>query len=83
MLRETRIDPAVPPKARRSLFSDQALVSATALEVGGKQQSILLGQVRANLTDSTLGIDSVVIGPPMADGEWLKLQTHRRDLIRM
>ena len=34
VLRETRIDPAVPPKARRPLFSEQAIVSATALEVG-------------------------------------------------
>jgi hypothetical protein len=83
VLRETRIDPAVPPKARRPMFSAQALLSATALEVGSEQQSILLGQVRANLTDSTLAIDSVVIGPPMADAEWLKLQDHRRDLIRM
>lgn len=83
VLRETRIDPAVPPKARRPLFSDQALVSATALEVGSKQRSILLGRVRANLTDSTLAIDSVVIGPPMTDAEWLKLQKTRRDLIRM
>ena len=83
VLRETRIDPAVPPKARRSLFSQQAIVSATALEAGNEARSILFGQVRANLTDSTLALDSVVIGPTLTDAEWLKQQKQRKDLIRI
>ena len=83
VLRETRIDPAVPPKARRSLFSEQAIVSATALEAGNEARSILFGQVRANLTDSTLALDSVVIGPTLTDAEWLKQQKQRKDLIRI
>ena len=83
VLRETRIDPAVPPKARRPAFSEQAIVSATALEAGTEAQSILFGQVRANLTDSTLALDSVVIGPTVTDAEWLKQQKKRRDLIRI
>lgn len=83
VLRETRIDPGVPPKARRSLFSEQAIVSATALEVGNEARSIMFGQMRANLTDSTLALDSVVIGPTLTDAEWVKQQKRRKDLIRM
>ncbi len=83
VLRETRIDPAVPPKARRPLFSRQALLSATALEMGNEERSVLLGQVRANLTDSTLAIDSFVVGPTMPDAEWVKAQKQRKDLIRL
>ena len=73
----------MPPKARRSLFSEQAIVSATALEVGSEARSILFGQMRANLTDSTLALDSVVIGPTLTDAEWLKQQKQRKDLIRI
>jgi len=83
VLRGTRIDPAVPPKARRSLFSEQAIVSANALEVGSEAQSIKFGQMRANLTDSTLALDSVVIGPTLTDAEWVKQQKQRKDLIRI
>ena len=83
VLRGTRIDPGVPPKARRSLFSDEAIVSATALEVGSEARSIKFGQMRANLTDSTLALDSVVIGPTLTDAEWVKQQKQRKDLIRI
>jgi hypothetical protein len=83
VLRETRIDPAVPPKARRPLFSKQALVSATALEVGNEDRSVMFGQMRANLTDSTLALDSVVVGPTLPDAEWFRQQKLRRDLVRM
>ena len=83
VLRETRIDPAVPPKARRPLFSKQALVSATSLEVGNEDRSVLFGQMRANLTDSTLALDSVVVGPTLPDAEWFRQQKQRRDLVRM
>lgn len=82
-LRETRIDPSVPPEARRPLFSDQAVVVADSLEVvGGKERAIRLGRLRANLTDSTLSLDSITVGPPQSDAEWLKAQPKRTDLIR-
>jgi len=83
-LRETRIDPSVPRKARRPLFSEQAIVTALALDVLGERDRVVkLGRLRADLTDSTLALDSIVIGPWQSDAEWVKLQKQRRDLIRI
>ena len=83
-LRGTRIDPSVPPEARRPLFSDQAVVSADSLEVvGGTERAIRFGRLRGNLTDSTLSLDSIIMGPPQSDAEWVKAQRKRTDLIRL
>lgn len=83
-LRDTRIDGASSPRTRKPLFSESAVVTADTLQVSNsKQQSIVLGRVHLNLTDSTLLLDSVVAGPRESDAEWIKLQKQRRDLIRL
>ncbi|MBP2648519.1 MAG: hypothetical protein H6Q77_2143 [Gemmatimonadetes bacterium] len=83
-LRGTRIDPSVPPEARRPLFSDQAVVTADTLKVvEGTDRAVMLGRLRANLTDSTLALDSIIMGPPQSDAEWVKAQQKRTDLIRL
>ena len=81
-LRETRIDPAVRPGKRKPLFSEQALVTADLLTLGGAKQAVVLGRVRGNLTDSTLALDAIVLGPPASDADWVKAQGQRSDLIR-
>lgn len=79
----TRLDPAIPPRSRKPLFSERAVVSADTLEVlGSKQQSAVLGHMRLSLTDSTLSLDSVVVGPRQSDEEWVKAQKVRSDRIR-
>ena len=83
-LRATRIDPSVPPEARRPLFSEEAVVTADTLKVvGGTEQAVMLGRLRASLTDSTLSLDSIIVGPPQSDAEWVKAQRKRTDLIRL
>ena len=78
-LRGTRIDPSVPPEVRRPLFSDQAVVTADTLKVvEGTDRAVMLGRLRANLTDSTLALDSIIMGPPQTDAEWVKAQRKRR-----
>ena len=83
-LRATRIDPSVPPEARRPLFSEEAVVTADTLRVvGGTERAVMLGRLRASLTDSTLSLDSIIMGPPQSDAEWVKAQRKRTDLIRL
>jgi len=81
-LRETRIDPGVRPRDRKPLFSEQAVVTADLLTLGGEEQAVVLGRLRGNLTDSTLALDAIVVGPPASDADWLKAQKRRSDLIR-
>ena len=81
-LRETRIDPAVRRGKRKALFSEQALVTADLLTLGGTKQAVVLGRLRGNLTDSTLALDAIVLGPPASDADWIKAQERRSDLIR-
>ena len=83
-LRETRVDPAVPPEKRKPLFSEEALLTADTLAVQGhKLQPTVLGRLRMNFTDSTLLINSVVVGPRQSDAEWIRERKTRADLIRM
>ncbi len=79
----TRIDPAVPARARRVLFSEEAIITADTLNVlDSDQQSVRLGHMRLSLTDSTLMLDSVVVQPRQTDAEWVKAQEQRKDRIR-
>ncbi len=83
-LRNTRIDPSVPLERRRPLMSEVALLSADTLQVlGSGQTAFSMGRLRVNLTDSSVALDSVRLGPVQPDAEWTRQQKVRRDRVRV